>query len=834
MENILAYSYTIQSGNGINTAFSFSFNYIDPAHISVKVGNVPRAFTWLTAGSISISPAPTGLVEIRRKTPKDNPPVNFSDGSVLAEADLDLLATFTLYCAQEADDVAAGGLLGFQGSYYGASSVAPTVDPLGNPRTTGDLYLDTSDPASAIMRVWDGLVWRAVTSVGSMKRTFIIAGVGQTVIPVPTYVVGSNVLLMFVNGSKLPLTDYVETSQNSITLNAALVGGEELEVFVFDSPISGSIAASGVDYTLPDGSHSTIDNLAGPTGAAMVGLGAGTVDSAVAAINATLPNKMLSVADITALRSVLKTSASAVFVRGVAASETGGGSFSLDLSDTSSVDDGRNTIVATDGGRWKWVAAPAPMNLQLSATANLTRLPGQLAQNVETFCVDGDTIYALAKGSYSLSDNSFIQPFKLLGGGIDASAPAIDLGVGADARAMVCTKGVLYVFTSGGQLKYINTRNYTGIITGAVTRPNGGFVQSAMMYGEFIIAPVWGTAAIEVWSTMNGRPILLDNFSTLTNLNASIVDGKDGFLYCINHSGTVNQLSRFQVTALGKISGYTTFTIPAMANHRYGVVSKGFLYTGNYAGTGTLEIDITKSTPVVTRTFTNSPAVALIDDKYLVGYVGTGTSVIDIDTGVSTVLHPTTRLLYPRMIGEFLVGYHEGTEAMPPGSTGNDSPMGQKLVLYKTKLGAKWPSTPAQIPRPLIRNTGTFVPTVAGTATAGAGTYTSQIGRYSMVGDLCYFNIVLSWTAHSGTGNISVLGLPFLSYVAPGVSAPVSVLTDSITYTAGGTVSASINSSSSSISMLVQTPGGALALLPMDTAGTLYISGVYEVAENNL
>jgi hypothetical protein len=58
---------------------------------------------------------------------------------------------------------------------------------------------------------------------------------------------------------------------------------------------------------------------------------------------------------------------------------------------------------------------------------------------------------------------------------------------------------------------------------------------------------------------------------------------------------------------------------------------------------------------------------------------------------------------------------------------------------------------------------GTFTPVVVGGSTAGAGVYSIQIGRYTRIGRICFFNAQINYTAHTGTGSIGVTGLPFLS-----------------------------------------------------------------------
>lgn len=103
----MAYSFVRYTSNGTTTNYTFSFDYIDPSHIKVSVdGSLTGSFTFLNTSTITFDTAPTtgAIVEIRRITPKETPIVNFQDGSVLLERDLDLLATYGLYVAQEAED----------------------------------------------------------------------------------------------------------------------------------------------------------------------------------------------------------------------------------------------------------------------------------------------------------------------------------------------------------------------------------------------------------------------------------------------------------------------------------------------------------------------------------------------------------------------------------------------------------------------------------------------------------------------------------------------------------------------------------------------------------
>jgi hypothetical protein len=55
---------------------------------------------------------------------------------------------------------------------------------------------------------------------------------------------------------------------------------------------------------------------------------------------------------------------------------------------------------------------------------------------------------------------------------------------------------------------------------------------------------------------------------------------------------------------------------------------------------------------------------------------------------------------------------------------------------------------------------GTWTPVVFGLTTAGTGTYTNQAGTYVRIGNLWILNFRISWTAHTGTGNPTIRGLP--------------------------------------------------------------------------
>jgi hypothetical protein len=104
----VAYSYVLYTGNGTTTNYTFPFQYLKETDVKVRVSGVLTGYTFLNSSTVTISPAPSSgsVIEIRRETLTPEAPVDFADGSVLLERDLDLLAKYNLYASQEAYDIA--------------------------------------------------------------------------------------------------------------------------------------------------------------------------------------------------------------------------------------------------------------------------------------------------------------------------------------------------------------------------------------------------------------------------------------------------------------------------------------------------------------------------------------------------------------------------------------------------------------------------------------------------------------------------------------------------------------------------------------------------------
>ena len=94
------------TGNGSTASYAIPFPFIDSSHIKAYInGTVTAAFT-ITTSTLTFTTAPANGVTIRiqRETPLTVRLVDFADGSVLTEADLDRSANQTFFTAQEITD----------------------------------------------------------------------------------------------------------------------------------------------------------------------------------------------------------------------------------------------------------------------------------------------------------------------------------------------------------------------------------------------------------------------------------------------------------------------------------------------------------------------------------------------------------------------------------------------------------------------------------------------------------------------------------------------------------------------------------------------------------
>ena len=110
-------SYT---ADGNTSTFAITFSFIDSTHVKVFLDGVSTT-AFLVSGSnviMNSNPANGVVVLIKRETPTDARLVDFQDGSVLTESDLDKSADQNFFIAQEINDESESALkLGVDDTY---------------------------------------------------------------------------------------------------------------------------------------------------------------------------------------------------------------------------------------------------------------------------------------------------------------------------------------------------------------------------------------------------------------------------------------------------------------------------------------------------------------------------------------------------------------------------------------------------------------------------------------------------------------------------------------------------------------------------------------------
>lgn len=188
------------------------------------------------------------------------------------------------------------------------------------------------------------------------------------------------------------------------------------------------------------------------------------------------------------------------------------------------------------------------------------------------------------------------------------------------------------------------------------------------------------------------------------------------------------------------------------------------------------------------------------------------TGTVLFSTALSTTLLERARLTPS---GQFLVGT---TTAVATGA---------KL---QTVDGISFPATQIASTDPNTLDDyeeGTWTPTVSGTTTSGTATYSTQVGTYTKIGRKVTILCTLAYSAGTGTGNLTVGGIPFVTASISNNNAVGSCFLDNITTATGQTVT--FQQAGTSVVTLQTFPpgGGTVTATPYDAAGTIYFASNY-------
>ncbi len=208
------YSFVIYAGNGTNRNFSINFPYLDKSHVKAKINSAPTtAFSWLNDSTIQFTTAPAAgdVIEIYRETPQNSSPVDFTDGSILLERDLDMLATFNLYVGQEATDKAARSI---------------SVGPDGAFNALGLRVSNAADPVNAQDLVTKKWAENSVSSDVNQAQTAAATAVAAKNISISASNNATTVKDQAVAAKDIAVTNATEAATSAASANWAVVAAQ--------------------------------------------------------------------------------------------------------------------------------------------------------------------------------------------------------------------------------------------------------------------------------------------------------------------------------------------------------------------------------------------------------------------------------------------------------------------------------------------------------------------------------------------------------------------------------------------------------------------------------
>jgi hypothetical protein len=260
----MSFSINTPVSDGVTKQFPVAFTngIYDRAAVHVYVeddidGNgdqLERSFTWINDGIIELDVvAPAGkTVTIRREMNRDAPDVDYVDGAILDEANLDQSMDHLLNLIHEI----------FDGT--GIESINVDLDLNGNKLTNLGEGTDDKDSVTLLqVRTLIANLSQGVVAVQEESQTGADIVDNKTVFQNITFTQNLRNLLVFRNGQKLKANrDYVENSDNSITWLASINASDDLDFLTNISTTNSTTDTAAVTHVTEGTTHRLDEYLA--------------------------------------------------------------------------------------------------------------------------------------------------------------------------------------------------------------------------------------------------------------------------------------------------------------------------------------------------------------------------------------------------------------------------------------------------------------------------------------------------------------------------------------------------------------------------------------------
>ena len=233
----MANSFTEYTGDGSTTAYTITFDYLATADVKAFLnGTATTAFS-VNGQTLTFNSAPASqtAILIERDTPKASRLVDFSDGAILSEADLDKNANQLFFISQEAVDTADRAMSLNSANQFDAtvSSTARRITNMADPVDAQDAVtknwltttyltpanitnIDTTGTNIASINTVAGAIANVNSVAGNATNINTVAGNNANI----NTVAGNNANISTVAGIAANITTVANASSNIATVAA--------------------------------------------------------------------------------------------------------------------------------------------------------------------------------------------------------------------------------------------------------------------------------------------------------------------------------------------------------------------------------------------------------------------------------------------------------------------------------------------------------------------------------------------------------------------------------------------------------------------------------------
>jgi hypothetical protein len=336
--------------------------------------------------------------------------------------------------------------------------------------------------------------------------------------------------------------------------------------------------------------------------------------------------------------------------------------------------------------------------------------------------------------------------------------------------------GVLTTLADGTVTLTASSTNYVEATrAGVVSRNTTGFTAGRLRL--FVVATTGSAiSSVEDVRTLDAMPTGLVSFAvTGSDVTLTAAQADCDILECTGtltgNRSVIVPLGPKPYVVLNGTSGAFSLTVKTAAGSGVAVVqgTRTLVYTD---GTNVAEVtppalipvDFTQALNLAAGSITAAATTDLAGINANDVQINHTTDTIAI-AALGTLQAGALRTINFNVAGGTLTLTHNATALELPGVLNVIVANGDRMIAV-SKGGGNW-RVVSYTRADGVSGWGTFTPVVAGMTTAGTCTYVNQTGAWEREGRLLYFNLDVDWSGHTGTGQMSITGLPFNCVASP-------------------------------------------------------------------